>query len=161
MQTWVAWIILSAFAVAGVAGSVLPALPGIALIFAGVLIHKLLLPDVLSGWVVAFVGVSVFLSWGIDFIGSAVGARWGGATRWGLIGAAAGGLVGLFFGLPGLILGPVAGAFIGELLAAGRGVFAATRAGVGAGMGLALSTALRLALALLCVALIVVDCVFF
>jgi uncharacterized protein YqgC (DUF456 family) len=61
-------------------------------------------------------------------------------------GAALGTVVGIFFGLPGLLLGPFAGAILGELMA-GRDFDQATRAGLGAWLGFLLGSIAKLALA--------------
>jgi hypothetical protein len=69
-------------------------------------------------------------SYAIDFAGGWLGARRFGATRWGVLGAAAGGILGLFFGLPGLLLGPLLGALTGEIIG-GKQLVPAGRAGWG------------------------------
>lgn len=153
-----AWSVLVVGCFIGVVGTVVPALPGLAVIAIAALIHKLMLPEYLSWWTLVGLGIAVALSFGIDLLGTVAGAKWGGATKWGLWGAAIGGLVGIFFGLPGLILGPLMGAFVGEILSARRSVSDAAKAGVGAGVGIAIATVLRLLLALIVIAGIVVDC---
>ena len=55
------------------------------------------------------------LSFAIDFAAAALGAKRVGATKYAIIGAALGTLTGIFFGLPGLLIGPFAGAVTGEL----------------------------------------------
>jgi len=71
----------------------------------------------------------------IDFLASVLGAKRFGATWRGVLGAAIGGLVGLFFNLPGILLGPFVGATLFEL-AGGHKFQDATRAGLGATVGL-------------------------
>ncbi len=63
-----------------------------------------------------------------------MGAKYFGATRWGAIGGILGAIVGFFFGLPGLFIGPLAGAIIGELLG-GKGVLPAGKSGWGTFLG--------------------------
>ena len=63
-----------------------------------------------------------------------------------MIGAAIGAVVGIFFGLPGLLLGPFVGAALGEF-SARRGMAAAGKAGIGATLGLVIGAAAKLALA--------------
>lgn len=156
----IAWVCLGGFALLGFAGTVLPGVPGSALILVGAVIHKLLLPLYLSWFVIGLIAVGVAGSWGIDFFGSALGAKWGGASRWGWIGATCGAIVGIFFFPLGLILGPLLGAFVGELLAAKAGFKQAARSGVGAGLGLAISTVLRLLLALILICMLIFDCIY-
>jgi len=154
----IAWLALIVFFAVGMIGVILPGIPGFALIFLGVLIHKLLLPHYLSWWVVAVTGVTIFVSWGIDLLGTSIGAKWGGASRAGIVGALIGAVVGLFFGVPGIVLGPIVGAFTGEMVHARRTVREASVAGVGAGVGIAISTVLRGLLAIFLLGLVLIDC---
>ncbi len=151
-----AWIILAICCLLGVAGTVLPGLPGVALIVTGALVHKLLLPQFLSWWVVAAIGVLALVSVFIDILGSLLGAKWGGASRRGMIGTAVGGLVGLFFLPLGIIVGPVIGAFAGEYLGS-RPIREAARAGVGAGVGFAVSIVIRMCVAGAAIVTLVID----
>ncbi len=147
MAATVTLFVLAALLVAGgIAGTVLPALPGALLVFAGLL---------LAAWADGFahvgaatlVGLAVLagLSYAVDFAATAVGAKKLGASRRALIGAAVGALVGLFFGLPGVLLGPFVGAVLGEL-SERRDLVQAGRAGVGAWLGLVLGAGAKLAL---------------
>jgi uncharacterized protein YqgC (DUF456 family) len=132
----------------GIAGLLLPVLPGIPLLLAGL---------VVAAWAEGFeqvgmrtlVGIGVLgaLGYFIDFAAGAFGAKRFGASRAGVAGAAAGALLGLFFGLPGVLLGPFVGAVLGELLISRRKPEAAGRAGVGATLGLVFGAAAKLALA--------------
>ncbi len=109
----------------GLVGSVLPALPGVALIFISALVYAFSTGfEVVGGWVVALLGLFAALALVADFIGTSYGARRFGASNWGTAGGAIGGIVGalvglLFLGIGslfGLILGSVAGVFLGEYL---------------------------------------------
>jgi hypothetical protein len=153
-----AWILL--LTLAGLAEVFLPALPGLALIAVGAVVHKLILPEFLSWWVVGTVIVLAVVSTAVDLVGSLAGAKWGGASRAGLVGAALGLIIGLPFSPFGLILGPMIGAFAAEILFARRGTDAAVRSGLGAGLGLAISTVVRTCLALVAVLMLIVDLVF-
>jgi uncharacterized protein len=152
-----AWSILIVLTIAGVIGAFVPVMPGAVLILIGALIHKLMLPEVLSWWSILVLGGCVLLTLIIDFFGSVMGAKWSGAGRWGLGGAGCGALIGLFFGIPGLILGPLLGAFFGELVFAGRQMKEAMKAGIGAGVGFILATILRFVVVCLMVGWICVD----
>ncbi|MGH8610674.1 MAG: DUF456 domain-containing protein [Gammaproteobacteria bacterium] len=131
----------------GVAGAVLPALPGLPLVFAGML---------LAAWtgdfqqvgpaMLAVLGLLTVLSLGIDFMATGLGARRVGASKLALIGAVAGTFAGLFFGAVGLLAGPFVGALAGELIH-GREVGQATRVGFGTWLGILLGTALKIGLA--------------
>jgi uncharacterized protein YqgC (DUF456 family) len=132
--------------VAGLAGSVLPALPGVPLVFAGML---------LAAWADHFahvgavtltiLGALSVLAMAIDFVAGLMGARRVGASRHALWGATLGTFVGIFFGPPGIVFGPFAGAVIGEL-GAGSRVDRAAHVGVGTWLGLLFGTLAKLAL---------------
>jgi len=120
----------------GLIGTVLPVLPGTAVILAGAVVHRVMLgPEKGLGWAsLLFLTLLMLASYGIDFLGGWFGARRFGATRWGTFGALAGVIVGLFFGLPGLLIGPVLGALVGEIIG-GKKLVDAGRAGWGALLG--------------------------
>jgi uncharacterized protein YqgC (DUF456 family) len=152
----VAWIAATILVVAGLAGLVLPALPGPLLVFAGLWV---------AAWAEGFAHVGAKTLLGLaamaalaslaDFVAGAFGARRYGASPRSIAGATVGAVVGIFFGLPGLLLGPFVGALLGEL-SARRDLVAAGRAGWGATVGLVLGTAARLALGVAMVGLFLV-----
>ncbi len=143
----VVWIIGGALIVGGLAGTVLPALPGTPLILAGML--AIAAYDGFSpvgGWTLAVLAVLTGLSLAVDWISSGLGARRAGASPRAFWGATIGALVGLFFGLPGILLGPFLGALAAEI-GAGRTLGDAGRAGLGAWLGLAFGSAVKIAIA--------------
>lgn len=154
---WIIWVVFTLLLMAGLVGSFIPALPGLALVLGATLLHKWLLPEYLSWWTVGVTGLAFVLSFGIDLLGTVVGTKWGGASKKGMYGSIIGGIVGIFFGIPGLILGPILGAIIGEIVAL-RTPEEAARSGIGAGFGFAISTALRVMLTFFVIVWIVVDC---
>ena len=90
----------------GVAGSILPGVPSTPLVLLGAILHKLYFGTTGVGWLVMSVLVAVTaLSLGMDYLASVYGAKRLGATWRGATGAMVGGLVGLFFNLPGILLG--------------------------------------------------------
>lgn len=120
----------------GVFGSLIPALPSTPLVFLGALGHWFYYQDQsISPTVLAVLFVMMILSLGLDFVASVVGAKKLGATWKGILGVVLGGLTGLFFGLPGIIIGPFVGAMLFEMLG-GTSIRAASKAGVGAVIGL-------------------------
>jgi uncharacterized protein YqgC (DUF456 family) len=157
---WIFGLLGLALVVAGVAGTILPVLPGTPLILAGAVIHKLAFPGVLNWGVVGILAVLMAIALVLKNLGSVLGAKWGGAGTWGLVGAGIGVLVGLFFGLPGLILGPVVGALLAEVLFAKKSWRQAAQAGLGAGLGFLGGSLAELAIALLMALLVVLDMVF-
>jgi uncharacterized protein YqgC (DUF456 family) len=141
-----AWILAVLLVLAGIAGTVLPALPGAALVFAGLLLAAWI--DgfaTVGGGTLAWIGVLGALTYAVDFAATAFGAKRVGASRRAMLGAALGGIVGIFFGLPGLLLGPFVGAVLGEY-SAHRDLHQAGRAGFGAWVGLLFGVAAKLAL---------------
>ncbi len=130
----------------GMAGAVVPILPGVPLVFGGML---------LAAWADHFqhigaftlivLGVLAALALLVDFLSGVLGAKRVGASARALWGASIGMLVGFFFGLPGLLLGPFIGAVAGELSDGGK-LQHATRVGVGTWIGLLFGTLAKLAL---------------
>ena len=141
------WALAIVLVVVGLVGVVLPALPGTVLIFAGLL---------LAAWADGFVrvgtgtiillGVLTVASYFVDIATVALGMKRLGTTRRAMAGAALGTIAGLFFGLPGLLIGPFAGAVIGELTAH-RDLGRAGRAGIAAWLGFLVGTVVKVGLA--------------
>jgi uncharacterized protein YqgC (DUF456 family) len=141
------WYVVAAILVfVGLAGSVLPALPGVPLVFAGLLVAAWAddFTRVGAATIVAL-GLLTLVSFAIDFAATAMGAKRVGATRQAIAGAALGTFAGVFLGIPGLILGPFVGAVVGEMLSHGE-LQRATRAGVATWVGLLFGTLAKLAL---------------
>jgi uncharacterized protein YqgC (DUF456 family) len=141
------WVLAVALVLIGLAGIVLPAVPGHALIFAGLLLAAWTegFERVGVGTVVA-IGVLAALSYLVDLVAGAMGVQRSGASRRAMAGAALGTLAGLFFGLPGVIIGPFVGAVVGELTVR-RDLASAGRAGVAAWIGFVIGTAVKIAIA--------------
>ena len=131
----------------GLAGLLLPVLPGIPLVFVGLLTAAWAEDFAFVGWrTLTVLGFLTLLGILADFVAGAFGARHFGATKRAALGAAAGAVVGLFFGIPGVLLGPFLGAIAGELTARGD-LHAAGRAGIGATLGLVLGVAAKMSIA--------------
>ena len=146
-MTTALWIVAVLLVIVGLAGTVLPALPGTVFVFAGLLIAAWAQDFAeVGGWTIALLGALTVLSFVVDFAASALGAKRVGASRAAVIGAAVGTVVGIPFGIAGLLAGPFVGAVVGEL-AAGPGLLKAGKVGVGAWVGFVLGTVLKLALA--------------
>ncbi|MDL2059263.1 DUF456 family protein [Mesosutterella sp. AGMB02718] len=148
------YLIALALIAVGMAGTLIPAIPGLPLIFAG-------------GWLIAWasgytlLGVSsvVILALlaavgvGIDFLAQFLGAKKAGASRAGLWGAAAGTLLGLFTGVVGIVFFPLIGAVTGEIIA-GRDMLKAGTVGIATWIGMAVGIGVKIALAFTMLALI-------
>ena len=150
-------ILLNALAAAvilvGLVGAIVPVLPGIPLIFAGIWLiagvdgyHHLGL-----GWLLGIAAVGA-VGMVVDLLASALGAKRMGASSQAVWGALIGTMVGLFFGIPGLLIGPFFGAVLGEL-SAGHSVLRSAHAGVSAWVGLMFGTIIKLVSSLMMVAL--------
>src|SRR5690606_38045078 len=161
MDITVLWYLLAGLLVlAGLAGLVLPALPGLPLVFTGMVLAAWVDGfDRVGGWTIAVLGFLTLLSVAADILAGAVGARRYGAGRMAAAGAALGTIVGILFGLPGLLLGPFVGAVLGELWHT-RDLPQAARVGVATWIGLLLGAALKVALAFAMLGLFVLAWLF-
>jgi hypothetical protein len=112
------WVLCFALIVLGLAGTVLPFLPGTVLVWGGI---------VVGAWIddfsrvgtttVVVVSVLAVLAWALDYVAGLMGAQKAGASKQALLGAAVGTVVGLFMGLVGVLFMPLVGAAIGEYVA--------------------------------------------
>lgn len=126
----------------GLAGCLLPALPGPPVAYVGLLllhlterVHFSTLQLLL--WLLAVIALQV-----LDYFIPMLGSRYSGGSRWGSRGCLVGTLVGLFFLPWGIVLGPFLGAFFGELLG-GSETRRALRSGIGSLLGFLLGTVLK------------------
>jgi uncharacterized protein YqgC (DUF456 family) len=149
------WILCAALIVAGLAGTVLPVLPGTVLVWAGI---------VLGAWIDDFqrvgtttlvvVTVLAALAWVLDYVAGLLGARRAGASRQALLGAAIGTVAGLFMGVVGVLFMPLVGAALGEYLAQ-KDQTRAVRVGVATWLGIMLGLLAKVVLAFIMVGLFV------
>ncbi|HEU4856603.1 MAG TPA: DUF456 domain-containing protein [Rhodanobacteraceae bacterium] len=148
MDWTILWYVIAGIIItAGFVGSILPNLPGIPVMFGGMLLAAWAGQfERIKVWVIAVLGVLAAFSIVFDFLAGTYGAKRYGASKVAVWGAFIGTIVGLFFGIPGLLLGPFIGAVLGQL-ASGSAVEHAARVGVGAWIGLLLGTAVKLAVA--------------
>lgn len=147
-------VIALALIVSGLAGALIPTVPGIPLIFIGIWLiagsdhyHHLGFWWLIGIAAVGAVGLT------IDLLAGILGVKRVGASKQAVLGALFGTVVGLFFGLPGLLLGPFLGAVLGEL-AAGSSALHSTNVGLGAWLGLLFGTIIKLISSLMMVALL-------
>ncbi len=147
------YLLAAILIVTGLAGAILPVLPGIPMIFGGIWLAAAVddYRHLGLGWLLA-IGALGALGVIVDFVAATLGARRIGASRMALWGASLGTLVGMFFGLPGLVFGPFAGALVGEL-ASGTSVLRSTHVGVGTWLGLLCGTLLKLVISCVMVGL--------
>jgi hypothetical protein len=136
------------FFLAGLAGILLPILPGHPLIWVGMLVYGLLTGFERIGWsFLLWQGLLALAGVLVDYPASAWGARRYGGSRAAVWGAVAGALVGgLVLGPVGVVVGPFLGAVAGEFLV-GRSSAQAFRAGIGTVVGFLGGLVLKLGLA--------------
>jgi uncharacterized protein YqgC (DUF456 family) len=147
ITTILLWALVVALVLVGLAGLVLPGLPGAPLLFGGLFLAAWMEDFAFVGpWTLTALGLMAVLTYAVDFVAGALGAKKFGASKYAMIGAFAGAVVGIFFGLPGLLLGPFCGAVAGELMAK-RSFEEATAAGVGTTIGLLVGVAAKMTLA--------------
>lgn len=149
------WILCAALILLGLAGTVLPVLPGTVLVWGGI---------VLGAWIddftrvgmttVVAVSVLAVLAWGLDYVAGLMGAKKAGASKLALLGAAAGTMIGLFMGLVGVLFMPLVGAALGEYLAR-RDQRQALSVGVSTWIGIMVGLIAKVALAFMMIGIFV------
>jgi uncharacterized protein len=153
-----AWALTITLLALGLVGSVVPLLPGPVLILVAVGLHAWLRPQSgLSLWSIGIITVLVVVTYVLDVLAGAIGAKRYGSSRWGIGGVVIGGIIGMFFGLPGLVLGPLLGGFCFELWLGEKDVQGASRSTWGTVLGTVAGLAMRFALSLMMVAIFVLD----
>lgn len=151
------WLVSLLLIVAGVAGAILPALPGAPLILVAAVLHRWLLPGYVSLWTIGALALLSAVTVVVDAACGVLGVQRFGGGRWAMLGAGVGAAVGLFFGPIGLLIGGVAGAVFCEMAFDRKALHDALKAGVGAGLGMLVGTILRLGLALFMAAWLIMD----
>lgn len=144
----------------GVGSLVLPAVPGVAVVYLGVL---------LIAWAEDFtrIGVPMVVLLGglaavgliADNVAGLFGARRAGASGWGVFGAGVGALFGIPFGLPGIILGPAIGALGFEYMK-NADVRRAAKAGIGGLFGFLLGIVAKCVFAFIIIGLAALAYIF-
>lgn len=153
MTDAVLWLVVGVLLLLGLAGTVVPFLPGTPLIVLAALVHA-----IATGWAPIGVGRLAILAglaalgYVLHYVAGALGARHAGGSAWAIAGALVGGVVGLFFGLPGLLLGPPLGAIVGQLLKTGD-LTTSVRTGIAAFLGMVAGAVANFALAVVMIGL--------
>lgn len=155
MSVTLLWLLSAALILVGLAGTVLPALPGTAFVLGGI---------VLGAWiddfsrvgagVVAACAVLAVIAWVLDYVAGLLGARKAGASRLAIIGAAVGTVVGLFMGLVGVLFMPLVGAAVGEWLSR-RDHGQAVKVGVATWLGIMVGMVSKVVIAFIMVGLFI------
>ncbi len=146
LATIVLWIVAVALIVIGVVGTVVPAVPGVILVFAGMALGAWIDDFArIPVWLVVVLGVLTAIAWAVDYAAGVLGAKRAGASGRAILGAAIGTLAGIFTGLWGLVFMPLVGAAIGEY-SAQRDLRRAGKVGIATWVGLLLGTAAKVAI---------------
>jgi uncharacterized protein YqgC (DUF456 family) len=141
------WVVAVLLVIVGAVGTVLPALPGVPLIFAGVLLAAWAEDfQRIGGWTLGILAVLALIGLVVDYVAASMSAQRAGASRQGIIGAALGTVAGIFTGLVGLVFMPLVGAAIGEFIAH-RDALRAGKVGVATWLGLLVGTVIKIAVA--------------
>ena len=149
------WVIGAICTVTGLSGLLLPVVPGAPILFLGLLFGAWAEDFRYIGvWTLLILAGMAGLTYVVEFAASILGVRKYGGSRRAMAGAVLGGIVGLFLGIPGILLGPFAGAVIGEL-SLQRSLDQASRAGFGTVVGLAIGVAGKLAVGIAMIGLFV------
>ena len=154
------WILSWTLIAVGVAGTVLPALPGTALVFAGAALGAWI-DDFqrVGGVTVAVLGALAVIAFVLDYVAGLLGAKKAGASRQALIGAAVGTVVGVFMGFVGVLFMPFVGAVVGEYMAR-REHAGALKVGVATWLGLMVAMIAKVVIAFVMIGILVVALMF-
>lgn len=147
---WI-WLLVGLLIAVGFVGLFMPILPGVVLIFAGLLLGAWVdnFSLVSENWMI-LIGVIALFAWVLDFVASYFTVKKAKASKLAIWGTIIGAVIGIFAGIFGLIIGPIIGAMFGEFIAH-RNSQDAARVGLAAGLGFVLALAVKLVLALLMV----------
>lgn len=145
-QSMLLWVIGAILTFTGLAGLLLPLVPGAPLLFLGLLLGAWAEGFRYIGvWTLLLLAGMAVLTYVVEFAASILGVKKYGGSRRAMVGAAVGGIVGIFLGIAGILLGPFVGAVLGEL-SLQRSLDEASRAGFGTVVGLALGIAGKFAI---------------
>lgn len=157
MEITLLWILCVVLILLGLAGTVLPMLPGTVLVWGGIVLGAWIDDFARVGTVtVVVVSVLAVLAWGLDYVAGLMGAQKVGASRQALLGAAVGTVVGLFMGLVGVLFMPLVGAAVGEYLAR-RDQARAVKVGLATWVGIMVGLIAKVVLAFVMVGLFVAS----
>ncbi|RVU49431.1 DUF456 domain-containing protein [Rubrivivax rivuli] len=160
MSAGLLWALSALLIVVGVAGTVLPALPGTAFVLGGIVLGAWIDDFTrVPVWVVVLCTVLAVLAWVLDYVAGLMGARRAGASKQALIGAAVGTVVGLFMGIVGVLFMPLVGAAVGEYLAR-KDERQALQVGVATWLGIMAGLLAKVVLAFMMIGIFIVALVF-
>ncbi|MEI6704310.1 MAG: DUF456 domain-containing protein [Deltaproteobacteria bacterium] len=154
-QSLMLWIIAAILTFTGLAGLLLPLVPGAPVLFLGLLLGAWAEDFHHIGiWTLLILAAMVALTYVVEFAASLFGVKKYGGSNRAMAGAALGGIVGIFMGIPGILFGPFVGAVLGEL-SLQRSLNEASRAGIGTVVGMAIGLAGKFAIGIAMIGLFV------
>jgi uncharacterized protein len=149
------WILSVLLIGIGVAGTILPAVPGVILVLAGIVLGAWIDDFTRVGGVaVAIVSVLAVAAWIIEYAAGVMGAKRAGASKEAVLGALIGTVLGIFTGLLGLLFLPLVGAVVGQYLV-DRDLIRARNVGIATWLGMAIGTLAKIALTFLMIGIFV------
>jgi uncharacterized protein YqgC (DUF456 family) len=147
MEVWTVLLFIGTLLIMliGLAGVILPVIPGVPIIWLGAFLYGLFTGFEKINWnILGLFAILTGFTIVLDYVANLYGAKRMGASKWGILGALFGMLVGLFTGgLIGLVIGSFVGAVLGELLA-GKAGSQALKAGIGTFLGFLGGTLIKL-----------------
>jgi uncharacterized protein YqgC (DUF456 family) len=150
------WTLAIALIVAGLAGTVLPVVPGTLLVLAGIVVGAWIDDFTRVGWGTLGVVVALaIIAWVLDYVAGLLGAKKAGASGLALVGAAIGTVAGLFMGFVGVLFMPLVGAAIGEFIAR-RDQLRALHVGVATWLGILAGLLAKVVLAFMMIGVFVI-----
>ncbi|MDQ6656548.1 MAG: DUF456 family protein [Verrucomicrobiota bacterium] len=152
------WFVAVVVMAVGLVGSVVPVIPGTSIILGAAIGHRILAGPAngVGWWSMGVLVLLTALSYGLDFFAGYFGAKYFGATKWGVFGAIIGGIVGIFTGFVTLLVLPIAGAIIGELIG-GKRLVHAGKAGWGTLLGNLAGMVAKLAIAVVMIVVFLMN----
>ena len=145
------------FGIVGCVGCIAPILPGVALAYIGYLcLYFCSYTDISVAWLVVF-GVLTLIVSVLDYVLPAYMTKRFGGSKAGERGAMVGVRAGFIFGPVGIIVGPFAGAVLGELIYNGSDRKRALHSGLGSFLSFFVGTGIKLAVSLWLTIVICID----
>lgn len=154
------WIVTALLMLCGLSGSVIPGVPGSSLILVGYIWHYFAMGDEAGAGLIglAFFLVFYILTLVIDYVAGIFGAKLFGGTKWGMLGAFIGAIIGvIFFNIPGLIFGPFVGTATFEYCFAKQELQKSLKSGTGSMIGALCSMLINLVFSTGMIVIFLVD----
>lgn len=150
------WTLVVVLVGLGIAGTIIPAIPGHPLIFAGGWLAGWIGNyQSIGGWTIGILGGLAVIGFAVDWVSQTMGAKRAGASKYGTAGALIGTVLGLSMGFVGIFFMPLVGAFAGEFIAQ-KNLKTATSVGWATWVGMIVGSAIKVAIAFVMAGIILV-----